>query len=119
MTFSTSYGEYDLFLVGLSYLISVCGSFTALRLAGQLRRSSESDRWTWLGLSALAMGGVAIWSMHFINPKMASMKNQAPLMTHQGHPIEKRVELPETYITTIAAELGLDIYQVLAAARLV
>ena len=43
-----------------------------------------------------------IWSMHFINPKMAAMKNQAPLMTHMGHTVEKRVELPETYITTVA-----------------
>ena len=43
-----------------------------------------------------------IWSMHFINPKMASMKNQAPLMTHLGHTVEKHVELPETYITTVA-----------------
>ncbi len=43
-----------------------------------------------------------IWSMHFINPRMATMKNQAPPMMHQGHPAEKHVELPETYITTIA-----------------
>ncbi|MBN1686688.1 MAG: FAD-binding oxidoreductase, partial [Spirochaetales bacterium] len=43
-----------------------------------------------------------IWSMHFINPHMAAMKNQAPPMTHQGHAVEEHVELPETYITTIA-----------------
>ena len=43
-----------------------------------------------------------IWSMHFINPHMAAMKNQAPPMMHLGHPVEEHVELPETYITTIA-----------------
>ncbi len=43
-----------------------------------------------------------IWSMHFINPRMAQLKNQAPLMTHQGHPVEKHVELPQTYIVTLA-----------------
>lgn len=43
-----------------------------------------------------------IWSMHFINPQMAKMKNQAPLQMHQGHPTEHRVLLPETYIVTIA-----------------
>jgi NO-binding membrane sensor protein with MHYT domain len=66
MSWSTTYGTYDLTLVGLSYLISVLGSFAALRLAQQLRKASAGERGTWLGLSALAMGGVAIWSMHFI-----------------------------------------------------
>ncbi len=43
-----------------------------------------------------------IWSMHFINPRMAELKNRAPLMTHHGHPIEERVLLPASYIVTIA-----------------
>lgn len=66
MSFTATYGTYDLLLVGLSYVISCCGSFAALRLARQLRKSAAEDRWVWLGLAALAMGGVAIWSMHFI-----------------------------------------------------
>lgn len=66
MSLSTAYGTYDLLLVGLSYVISVLGSFTALRLARQLRKAAADDRRIWLALSALAMGGVAIWSMHFI-----------------------------------------------------
>lgn len=66
MTIATTYGTYDLLLIGLSYVISCFGSFAALRLARQLKRSTEGDRWIWLGLAALAMGGVAIWSMHFI-----------------------------------------------------
>lgn len=43
-----------------------------------------------------------IWSLVFINPKMAQMKNQAPLMEHWGHPAEERVLLPASYITTLA-----------------
>jgi len=43
-----------------------------------------------------------IWSMVFINPRMAEMKNRAPLMEHHGHPIEERVILPAAYILTLA-----------------
>ena len=43
-----------------------------------------------------------IWSMLFINPKMAEMKNKAPLREHQGHTVEERVNLPDSYITSIA-----------------
>lgn len=43
-----------------------------------------------------------IWSMMFINPRMAEMKNKAPLREHYGHPAEKRVLLPAAYITTLA-----------------
>jgi len=43
-----------------------------------------------------------IWSLVFINPRMAEMKNRAPLMTHHGRPVESRVILPAAYVTTIA-----------------
>lgn len=43
-----------------------------------------------------------VWSYVFINPRMAEFKNKAPLKEHLGHPVEKRVVLPETYIITIA-----------------
>ena len=42
-----------------------------------------------------------IWSLMFINPRMAEMKNRAPLMEHYGHPVEERVILPAAYILTI------------------
>ncbi|MFZ1981420.1 MAG: FAD-binding oxidoreductase, partial [Smithella sp.] len=35
-----------------------------------------------------------LWSLVFINPRMAEMKNRSPLMEHNGHPIEERVLLP-------------------------
>ncbi len=43
-----------------------------------------------------------IWSLIFINPRMAEMKNRAPVMTHFGHPVEHKVILPAAYIATIA-----------------
>ena len=43
-----------------------------------------------------------VWSMSFINPRMASLKNEAPVQMHIGHAVEKRVELPESYIFTLA-----------------
>jgi Fe-S oxidoreductase/FAD/FMN-containing dehydrogenase len=43
-----------------------------------------------------------IWSLIFINPRMAELKNKTPLMEHNGHPAEKRVILPLSYITTLA-----------------
>ncbi len=47
-------------------------------------------------LEGFMAADLPIWSMHFINPKMAQMKNLSPLLEHQGHPVEKRVLLPET-----------------------
>jgi Fe-S oxidoreductase/FAD/FMN-containing dehydrogenase len=47
-----------------------------------------------------------IWSMIFINPRMAEMKNRAPLMEHYGHPVEERVILPAAYILTLAVRTG-------------
>ncbi|MGC8810365.1 MAG: FAD-binding and (Fe-S)-binding domain-containing protein [bacterium] len=43
-----------------------------------------------------------IWSLLFINPRMAELKNRAPLMEHYGHPVEERVLLPAAYIMTLA-----------------
>jgi NO-binding membrane sensor protein with MHYT domain len=58
--------SYDLQLVGLSYAISVFGAFTALQLAVAIPTAKGSAVWGWLAGAAAAMGGGAIWSMHFI-----------------------------------------------------
>jgi Fe-S oxidoreductase/FAD/FMN-containing dehydrogenase len=47
-----------------------------------------------------------VWSLIFINPRMAEMKNKAPLMEHNGHPVEERVVLPVSYITTLTFRKG-------------
>ncbi|MFA5056425.1 MAG: FAD-binding and (Fe-S)-binding domain-containing protein [Dehalococcoidia bacterium] len=53
-------------------------------------------------IQAIIDAKLPIWSMMFINPRMAEMKNKAPLREHYGHPAEERVLLPAAYITTLA-----------------
>jgi Fe-S oxidoreductase/FAD/FMN-containing dehydrogenase len=43
-----------------------------------------------------------LWSVVFINPRMAEMKNRAPVRTHQGHPAEYKVILPAAYIAILS-----------------
>jgi len=52
-------------------------------------------------VQAMVDADLPIWSLMFINPRMAEMKNRAPLMEHYGHPVEERVILPAAYILTI------------------
>lgn len=51
---------------------------------------------------ALVRERVPIWSLVFINPQMAEMKNRSPLPTRRGQPPPERVLLPGAYITTLA-----------------
>jgi Fe-S oxidoreductase/FAD/FMN-containing dehydrogenase len=46
--------------------------------------------------------GLPIWSLSFISPRMAEMKNRAPLRMHDGHAIGERVLLPASYVLTLA-----------------
>ena len=50
----------------LAYLVSVIGSYLGLSFAARARGATGFFRWQWLGLAALTLGGVAVWSMHFI-----------------------------------------------------
>jgi len=50
---------------------------------------------------SIVEAGLPIWSLMFINPRMAEMKNRSPLMEHYGHPVEERVLLPASYIMTL------------------
>src|SRR5437867_9042572 len=66
--------EYDPLLVALSYMISVFGSYTALQLAIAIPQAR-----TWAAVigsvtgASVALGGGAIWSMHFIGMNAADM----------------------------------------------
>lgn len=57
-------------------------------------------------VNSIIEAGLPIWSMVFINPRMAELKNKAPLMEEHGHPAEERVLLPEAYILTLAFRKG-------------
>ena len=52
-------------------------------------------------MKSMVANNLPIWSFMFINPRMAEMKNRAPLMTHLDHPVEERVILPASYIITL------------------
>ncbi|MFV2026734.1 MHYT domain-containing protein [Micromonospora sp. LOL_013] len=59
--------EYGFITPTLSYALSVLGSFLGLICAVRVRESDTPGRraW-WLSLSAFAIGGTAIWTMHFM-----------------------------------------------------
>ncbi|MDC8013705.1 MHYT domain-containing protein [Tahibacter soli] len=61
-----AYGTFDLVLVFLSYLISVCGSYTALVFARESQRAKQEERLALIVWAGVVMGAVAIWSMHFV-----------------------------------------------------
>jgi diguanylate cyclase (GGDEF)-like protein len=56
---------YNHWLVGLSLLVAMLVSYTALRLAARVATSEGRGSRIWLGVGAIAMG-VGIWSMHFV-----------------------------------------------------
>ncbi|MDA3810058.1 MAG: FAD-binding and (Fe-S)-binding domain-containing protein [Spirochaetaceae bacterium] len=41
---------------------------------------------------------IPVWSIMFINPKMAELKNKAPLRMHNDHEAEEKIILPVAYI---------------------
>lgn len=58
---------HDPLLVILSYVVSVLGSFTALQLAIAIPNAiNAGQRWRAVAAAGVAMGGGAIWAMHFI-----------------------------------------------------
>ena len=63
---SHAHGSFDVLLVLLSYVISVCGAYTALVLARESTQVSPQERLPWVAWSAVIMGGIGIWSMHFV-----------------------------------------------------
>jgi NO-binding membrane sensor protein with MHYT domain len=50
----------------IAFAVSVVGSFLGLSFASRARRSRGPVRWQWLTLASLSLGGMAVWSMHFI-----------------------------------------------------
>jgi NO-binding membrane sensor protein with MHYT domain len=59
--------SYDLSMIILSWMVSGIGAFTALSAINRARQSATGriDRFNVL-LAGVALGGVGIWSMHFI-----------------------------------------------------
>jgi Fe-S oxidoreductase/FAD/FMN-containing dehydrogenase len=53
-------------------------------------------------IERIVKDGLPIWSLSFISPRMAEMKNRAPLRMHADHAIGERVLLPASYVMTLA-----------------
>jgi NO-binding membrane sensor protein with MHYT domain len=57
---------YNWFLVSLSFLVAVFGSFTGLQITNGMKSSASGPSMLWISAAALSLGGGAIWTMHFI-----------------------------------------------------
>jgi NO-binding membrane sensor protein with MHYT domain len=59
--------DMGLWLLFLAYMVSVTGSVVGLACTRYSAAASDArDRMRWLAMAAIAIGGVAIWLMHFI-----------------------------------------------------
>lgn len=58
--------SHNYFLVLLSFMVSVFGSFTGLQLMRAMRSSKGKSEIAWIIAAAFAIGGGAIWTMHFV-----------------------------------------------------
>ncbi|MBV7486649.1 MHYT domain-containing protein [Bordetella sp. BOR01] len=66
-------------LVILSFLIAAYGAYVALTAAAHIR-AAVADGQSWLpyvGIAAVSLGGIGIWSMHFIGMQAQSMPFEA------------------------------------------
>ncbi|AIF47193.1 MHYT domain-containing protein [Dyella japonica] len=94
--------HYNGVLVGLSYVVSVLGSFTALQFAlGIPLAQNVRQRWGAVLAAGAAMGGGAIWAMHFI----------AMLACNMGTPVtyDITLTLASAVLAIAACSLGLGI----------
>ena len=58
--------QFDMTWVVISFIVSVVGAYTALWVAPSVAGRDGKVNWFNAGLSGLALGGVGIWSMHFL-----------------------------------------------------
>ncbi|HEX2165413.1 MAG TPA: MHYT domain-containing protein [Thermoanaerobaculia bacterium] len=87
----TVLGSYQPVLVSLSFIISVVGSFAALRLAKLIPLHEPDDRLPWILGASFALAGGGIWSMHFI----------AMLAFDMGMPVS--YDIPVTALSLVLA----------------
>lgn len=58
--------DYNLWLVLLSYGVSLAGALTGLMMTRYIRQTDGSISLFWLSAASIVIGGGAIWSMHFL-----------------------------------------------------
>lgn len=57
--------SYNLYIVGLSIIIAILASFSALTITSKISEAQGKTKFFWLFSGALVMGS-GIWSMHFV-----------------------------------------------------
>lgn len=97
--------SWDPGLVALSFLFSVIGSFIALTAANGLRSSQGRLDWTRLLTVGAALGGVGVWSMHFIGMLALRMD------------VGSSYSVPETLVSLAVAVIATAGSVALAASR--
>jgi NO-binding membrane sensor protein with MHYT domain len=101
-------GTFDLTLIAVSYAISVFGSYTGLVLAGQITNLRNGIDRMWLVFAAIALGGGAIWSMHFIG----MLAYKAPI------PVSYDPMLTVASLVLAVLFVGLGVHQVIRQQRM-
>lgn len=61
-----SINDYNLWIVLVSYLVSVVGAFVSLNVSDYVRRADGRLHPGWITLASVTFGGCAIWAMHFV-----------------------------------------------------
>lgn len=92
---------YNYFLVALSFLVSVFGSYTGLHLMRGAREAKGKAALAWIMAAAFALGGGAIWTMHFIG-----------MIAYEMHHMEVAYDPALTFASLILAVgvVGLGIF---------
>ena len=97
--------EYSLGLVALSFVISFFGSLVALICAGRMVGADGKPNLAIVACAAVALGGIGIWSMHFIG------------MLAYRLPFGIAYNMPLTIVSLVAAILISGIALYLAGGR--
>ncbi|WP_328529825.1 hypothetical protein OG984_01045 [Nocardioides sp. NBC_00368] len=93
-------GAFSQPLVGMSFIISVLGSWVGLTCASRaLRPGAGSSSWLWLFGAAASIGGGAIWSMHFIG--------MLAFDSHVAYALDIGTTLISLAVAIIAAMVGM------------
>ena len=104
---------YNPLLVLASYAISVFGSYVALQFAVRVPRTKGTAAFGWLAGAAIALGGGAIWAMHFL----AMLAYQLPVTVSYDGPLT----IASLFAAIIVSGIGLWIVssEVVNSVRLV
>ncbi|MDA7416952.1 histidine kinase [Xenophilus arseniciresistens] len=92
--------RYGMSMVALSFVMACAGSFVALLCARRMFRTTGQLDWPMAVGAAVALGGIGIWSMHFIG------------MVAYSLPVRVSYDIGLTLVSLVAAVLisGLALY---------